>query len=82
MSDLGCCRGALTEPPTSGDPQPQGDLVCYCYEISADRADAAAYAFVRERVAAGECWCETKNPSGKCCLAELQRAVLRNAGQR
>lgn len=81
MTELGCCSEAITKPSAREDEPREGNLVCYCYEIAAGRADAAAYAFVRERVTAGECWCETKNPSGKCCLAELRRAVLRNGGQ-
>ncbi|MGH9464697.1 MAG: hypothetical protein ACRD0X_03560 [Thermoanaerobaculia bacterium] len=66
-------RGDLTVDP--GFKTGGSDLVCYCFAVTARDADAASFRFVRERVAAGECACEVKNPSGKCCLAELQAAV-------
>lgn len=57
--------------------------ICFCFaHTSADiAADLAAHgtstisADIRAAVAAGSCACEHLNPSGKCCLPEIHRAV-------
>jgi hypothetical protein len=50
-------------------------LVCYCYGIT--RADAReipqAKAFVLRETKLQTCACETRNPSGRCCLAEFAK---------
>lgn len=74
-ADPECCDG----PFAAGTRSKAGgsDLVCYCFAITGERADAASFGYVRERVLAGGCACEVKNPSGKCCLPELREAVAR-----
>jgi hypothetical protein len=55
--------------------------VCYCFGFTRsdilDEIRATAKATVGERIAAevkaGNCACEVKNPSGKCCLGEVAR---------
>lgn len=57
--------------------------LCYCFEFT--RADVRAQvqatgrSTIPERIAAeikaGHCACETKNPSGVCCLGEVRKAV-------
>ncbi len=57
--------------------------VCYCFGIT--RRDiqeevqktgkSTAAERVRAEVKAGNCACEVKNPSGKCCLGEIARTV-------
>jgi len=55
-------------------------LVCYCFGFSreeiADEVRKTGKSAIFERVAAevkaGNCACEVKNPSGKCCLGEIQ----------
>lgn len=50
-------------------------LLCYCFKLSrADfEGDASLHRFVEDRTRAGECSCETSNPSGRCCLKDLPR---------
>jgi hypothetical protein len=44
--------------------------LCYCYGISYAQAasDPALKAFVRAQTAAQHCACDSRNPSGRCCL--------------
>ncbi|TAN65433.1 MAG: hypothetical protein EPN17_16685 [Methylobacter sp.] len=58
----------------------QGKL-CYCFDIDTDlylsalrvnRAESIKE-FVIQRTKVGECACESRNPSGRCCLAEFKR---------
>jgi len=69
----------------TADPIP----VCYCFgfaradiydEIAETRRSTIVEQITRE-VKAGNCACEVKNPSGKCCLGEVTRLTqnyLRN----
>jgi hypothetical protein len=58
-------------------------LVCYCFGHSYEdvRADVAATGTsdIAERItlamADQGCWCKTKNPTGRCCLAEVTRVI-------
>lgn len=62
-------------------------LVCYCFDyrrsdLAGERSQGGPTTFLQEiksQVRAGNCACEVKNPSGKCCLAEVQR-ILKNGG--
>lgn len=49
------------------------DLLCYCFGVSrADFArDPATRDFVVAQTRAGACSCETRNPSGRCCLKDF-----------
>ena len=61
------------------DPVP----VCYCFGVArwdiADEVQRTGKSTIAERmkaeVKAGNCACEFKNPSGKCCLGDVIRAV-------
>lgn len=48
---------------------------CFCFDLpraTVRGLDAlAAIAYVRARVAAGECACDVLNPSGSCCLGSI-----------
>lgn len=63
----------------SEDPIP----VCYCFtrtkKMILDQIKNTGTSTVVEeitaRVRAGECQCEIKNPSGRCCLGEVKRVV-------
>ncbi len=58
-------------------------LLCYCFEHR--RADIArelsetgesdVLGSIEREVRAGNCACEVRNPSGKCCLGEVQEAI-------
>ncbi len=61
----------------SGAPQ----MVCYCFEHTKDaiqedwaHGESRIEARIREKVAAGSCSCEVKNPKGKCCLGDVRAA--------
>ena len=59
--------------------------LCYCFGHTAesvrDEILASGRSMVAERIAAevraGNCACEIKSPSGRCCLGEVNRAVQR-----
>lgn len=63
-----------TEPPVP---------LCYCFGHTAesvrDEIVATGRSTVSERITAevqaGNCACEVKNPSGRCCLGDVNRAV-------
>jgi Zinc binding domain len=59
----------------------QRDKLCYCFDIDAadyltalstNQAEPIKH-FVMLRTKSGECACETRNPSGQCCLARFKQ---------
>ncbi|WP_426416181.1 putative iron-sulfur cluster-binding metallochaperone [Aestuariirhabdus sp. LZHN29] len=52
-----------------------GSLVCYCYGVT--RAEAKSNSsirqFVIEETRQNHCACESRNPSGRCCLGEFPK---------
>ncbi|MFQ5597995.1 MAG: hypothetical protein ACE5GK_08095 [Nitrospiria bacterium] len=56
--------------------------LCYCFDISRamirkalERRGQSVFGDrIRREVAAGNCACEIKNPSGRCCLGEVRAA--------
>jgi len=59
--------------------------VCYCFGWTKDKifnqikqlGYSTAVQQITEKVKAGECACEIKNPSGRCCLGEVNKTVKR-----
>jgi len=59
----------------------QDAMLCYCFDISESTYQAALgngtaeamKAFVVQQTKAGLCACESRNPSGRCCLADFRR---------
>jgi hypothetical protein len=57
--------------------------VCYCFGFSvadvrreiAEKGRCTIPARIKAEVRAGQCSCEIRNPSGTCCLGEVNRAV-------
>ena len=57
--------------------------ICYCFghTLESARADIQATgrstvaAEITKEIQAGRCACEVKNPSGRCCLGEVNKAV-------
>jgi hypothetical protein len=57
--------------------------VCYCFgfrrkDIEDEIAETGRSSVadqIRMEVSAGNCACEVKNPSGKCCLGDVARMV-------
>ena len=46
--------------------------LCYCYGIAKSDADMPGVRdYVVEQTRAGNCACETRNPSGRCCLRDF-----------
>ncbi len=60
-------------------------LVCYCFlhrrgDLARELREGGPsriFDAIRDAVDAGDCACEVRNPSGKCCLGEV-RATIRN----
>lgn len=59
----------------------QQDMLCYCFDISESLYQSAlesgtagsVKSFVIEQTTSGDCACESRNPSGCCCLANFKR---------
>ncbi|QPB72222.1 hypothetical protein D5125_16965 [Magnetovirga frankeli] len=48
--------------------------VCYCYGISKEQSvEPSLRQFVIAQTQKGQCACEARNPSGRCCLADFPR---------
>lgn len=54
-------------------------LLCYCFGVTVGEAHAnpELKTFVIEETRRNECSCETRNPSGKCCLGEFPKTRKR-----
>lgn len=58
--------------------------VCYCWSYTARQvqedvlanAQSTVIPYITQRVKEGACACEINNPSGRCCLGEVTKAVL------
>jgi len=56
-------------------------MLCHCFDISetsyraalANGSALAIKAFVIQQTKEGLCACESRNPSGRCCLADFRR---------
>jgi hypothetical protein len=50
-------------------------LLCYCFGVTQRdaQADPRARAFVVEQTRQGACACESRNPSGRCCLKDFPK---------
>lgn len=50
-------------------------LLCYCFGVTYSEASTnpAAKAFVIDETRRQTCACETRNPSGRCCLADFPK---------
>lgn len=65
-------------------------LVCYCFGVTERMiqeeiertGQSTASSRIRTEVKAGNCRCEVENPSGRCCLSEVNRMEKRGAGLR
>jgi hypothetical protein len=63
----------------TGDPIP----VCYCFGFTrkdieneiAETGRSTVADRIKTEVNAGNCACEVRNPSGKCCLGDVTRTV-------
>ena len=67
-----------------GCKQPAGQrILCYCFgesepSITAELRQTGRSGVeerIRSHIAAGECLCECRNPTGTCCLGDVRRAV-------
>ena len=49
--------------------------LCYCFGVTLGdyQADPAVKDYVTAQTKAGECACDTRNPSGKCCLKDFPK---------
>ena len=59
----------------------QQGWLCFCFDISVavyrsalrEKNSEVIKKFVMQKTREGECACETRNPTGKCCLANFKR---------
>ncbi len=57
--------------------------LCYCFEVTradvrrevAETGQSTIPARIQSEIRAGRCRCEVKNPSGACCLGEVNKVV-------
>lgn len=69
-------RGDIGQKSTSED-----RVICYCFDVTHSRVMdeiektglSASKAFVVEQTKQKNCACDTRNPSGKCCLKEFPK---------
>jgi hypothetical protein len=68
--------------------EPIQHMLCYCFDISVQayqealsKGEAATINhFILEQTKEGLCACEAKNPSGRCCWANVQKLEALYAG--
>lgn len=55
--------------------QRDDSIICYCFGVTRRDAmvDSAARQFVLAKTRAGICACDTRNPSGRCCLKDFPK---------
>jgi hypothetical protein len=59
--------------------------ICYCFDFTEQmvrgdlitKGHTAIPEFITTEIQAGNCACEVKNPSGRCCLGEVSKVVKR-----
>jgi hypothetical protein len=63
--------------------QSHGALLCYCFNVTKQDylSDASVKDFVIEQTKNGNCACETRNPSGRCCLKDFPRVFKTGSDQ-
>jgi hypothetical protein len=51
-------------------------LLCYCFAVTKGdfRTDPTTKDFVLAQTKAGQCSCDTSNPSGRCCLKDFPKS--------
>lgn len=73
---------SINDGPGSESTSPD-ELVCYCFhhrrsDIKAELVERGRTS-IPDRIAAelkaGNCACAVRNPSGKCCLGDVQKAI-------
>jgi hypothetical protein len=61
-----------------------GDVLCFCFlhrlSAAGNGQHAALLEAIARRVRAGDCACDLRNPTGKCCLPELRDLGQPSAG--
>ncbi len=76
----------LVSAKTTGDTRP----ICYCFGFTEGDARAEIErigrsgipATISRLIKAGTCACEVRNPSGACCLGEVNRTIKRLSAER
>jgi hypothetical protein len=72
----------------AGGADPRPPFVCYCWSFTEaqivedvrEHGRSTIREYIQEQVRAGRCACETKNPSGRCCLGAVGRVIRRTIG--
>lgn len=88
FSERGDCYSIEDLRTTVWQKEPAGNrLLCYCFGESeqtiavelAATGTSKALDRVKEHVRLGRCACDTRNPRGICCLADIRAAIARLA---
>lgn len=66
-----------------------GRMLCYCFDITqkvvheeiAAHGYSPSYHFVVSQTREGSCACESRNPSGRCCLKDFPKAASNKISQ-
>jgi hypothetical protein len=68
-------RGPIGQKHVEQGQSPQEKVICYCFGVTQADAenDPAAKVFVIQQTQEHGCACETRNPSGRCCLKDFPR---------
>lgn len=68
-------RKSQLRTPVGAKTHADDDLLCYCFGVSRSdyRRDPATREFVIAQTRAGLCTCDTRNPSGRCCLGDFPK---------
>jgi len=61
--------------------KPENTKLCYCFDITQEqyinsfknKSSARIKNFIVEKTKVGDCACEVRNPSGRCCLADFKQ---------
>ena len=66
------CKNNLRTPVWQKEPN-QATEVCYCFGITHKQAEKnnKIRKFILEQTKNAQCACETRNPSGRCCLKDF-----------
>jgi len=50
-------------------------IICYCYGVTLDdaKSDSTIKEYIIQKTKVGECACDSRNPSGRCCLKDFPK---------
>ncbi|MBT7610364.1 MAG: hypothetical protein HN576_11455 [Bacteriovoracaceae bacterium] len=78
-----CCSNKRDEKEKIQDLENRDGLICYCFKKSKkqlfdavkSKEDDLFVDDIKSKMKSPGCFCETANPSGKCCLSDVQAFI-------